>query len=323
MEFYIFTLDNIHCQSCQESIINVLSPIVPSDHVLVDIPEKTVTVAVSSRTDDLKNQILELLYNAGFDVLMVDDCGAPTPPGKSLWGRFWGERKRAKKHHQHCKSCQDEKHHKRSTRNSLSSSDNDELEGVTIVDSSVEKQLYRVMFSIGGMTCAACQNSVSGAINERLPEVTEFGVDLMSKSGMAVVDDKRLVNKIQQIIEEVGYDCEVVEIVPLEKQTDGPKSEKNKLFKISASVGGMTCASCVNAVNEQVKLLPFIKSFNVSLMDNSAEFVISEPKTNVDKIKDAIEDAGYEFSVVGIMPVVTVKSKSRTVNLSVTGMFCG
>ena len=46
MEYYIFALDNIHCQSCQESIVRVLEPIVPSDHVLVDIAEKTVTVAV-------------------------------------------------------------------------------------------------------------------------------------------------------------------------------------------------------------------------------------------------------------------------------------
>lgn len=111
--------------------------------------------------------------------------------------------------------------------------------------------------------------------------------------------------------------------MPLEKQASDPEDEHNKLFKVSASLGGMTCASCVNAVNEQVKLLPFIKSFNVSLMNNSAEFVITEPKVNVDKIKNAIEDAGYEFSVVSIMPVVTVKSQSRTVNLSVTGMFCG
>jgi copper ion binding protein len=323
MEFYIFVLDNIHCQSCQESIVRVLAPIIPSDHVLVDIAEKTVTVAVSTRTEDIKNQIIERLYNAGFDVLMVDDHGAVTPSGNSLWDRLWGKRKRTKKHHEHCKSCQDEKQRRKSTTTSLSEEENGSaLEGVTIVDSTVENQLYRVIFSIGGMTCAACQNSVSAAVSDQLPEVTEFGVDLLTKSGMAVVDDKRLVNRIQQIIEDVGYDCEVIEIVPLEKQARGPADEHHKLFKVSASVGGMTCASCINAVNEQVKLLPFIKSFNVSLMNNSAEFVITEPKVNVDKIREAIEDAGYEFSVVSVMPVVTVKSQSRTVNLSVTGMFC-
>lgn len=327
MEAYILTVDNIHCQSCKDSIIKVLAPLVPEptqDYVLVDIPEGTITVAVQQRNELLKEKIVSALYDAGFDVLLVDAQSLEQQSSNPFMNWIWGK-KRHHKHKEHCTSCQKSKKlfRKSTSHNSGSESDggssDETLQGVKVVSPDDQPMLFRAVFSIGGMTCAACQNSITAAVQENLPEVSEFAVDLMTKSGMAVVSDKRLVNKIQEAVTEVGYDCEVVEVIPL---GSGGNSDEDK-FKVVASIGGMTCASCVNAVLAQVQQLPFVHESNVDLLGHSGVFVITEPKVNVPKLKEAVEDAGYEFEVVSVNPTLAVKSKSRTVNLSVTGMFCG
>jgi copper chaperone CopZ len=62
-------------------------------------------------------------------------------------------------------------------------------------------------------------------------------------------------------------------------------------------VGGMTCRSCVNAVNKEVSAIDGVISVTVDL--NSGEtVVVHEPGVSVDEIKDAIIlEAGME--VVG------------------------
>ena len=324
MECYILTLDNIHCQSCQQSIIRVLAPLVPTpteNYVLVDIPEKTVTIAVPQRNEDIKEKIVCTLYDAGFDVLLVDSHVFELPSAHNgFWDLLWGRHKRQKKHKEHCALCKKNKRHKKSSSSSGDDSSSDTtLQGVKIMDPDTPTPMYRATFSIGGMTCAACQNSITAAVNDTLPDVTEFAVDLFTKSAIAVVSDKRLVNAIQQAVSDVGYDCEVVEVIPIGR---GSTDLEPKKFKVTASLGGMTCASCVNAIKAQVQILPFVQEANITILDNSGEFIITDPKINLPKLQEAVEDAGYEFSLVSVTPTLSIKSKSRTVNLSVTGMFC-
>lgn len=326
MECYILKLDNIHCHSCIDTIQGILAPLVPQptrDFVLIDIQEKTVTVAVPQRNNLLKDNILTKLYDAGFDVLFVDQIKFEKPVhSPSVWDWMWRSHKRHKRHREHCESCQEKVKSSRRKRSDSENSETSEstLGGVKVLGPDSGTPLYRAIFSVGGMTCAACQNAITAAINDELPQVAEFGVDLMTKSAIAVVSDKRLVNSIQNIITDIGYECEVMEVIPMGRSSED--SEDIKKFRVVASIGGMTCASCVTAVREQMELLPFVLEVNIDLLGNSGDFIITEPKINVPKLQEAIEDAGYEFSPVSVTPTMTTKSKARTINLSVTGMFC-
>lgn len=308
MECYVFTLDNIHCHSCKESIVQVLGPLVDPAQVMVNIETQQVTVAVAQRSEELRRALEKTLYNAGFDIIEEDAQTVELEPKPWKW---WSRRRHNKTHHANCEACQVGKSHLQG--NDASDSDSEATE-VKVVDPKEKIQRYRVTFSVGGMTCAACQNSVSEGVKDAVPEVQDFAVDLMTKSAMAIVEDKRLANRIQNAIQDVGYECEILEIVPI--------IEYQNLYKIIASIGGMTCASCVNAIKEQTKILPFVKEAEISLMEKAGVFVIEDQKLNLPKLKEAIEDTGYDFELVSATPNVIVKTQSRTVNLEITGMFC-
>lgn len=326
MEAYILTLDNIHCQSCVDSINKVLAPLLPeptADFVFVNIPERTVTVAVERRNEDVRSRIVDALYNAGFDVMMVD-AQSLDPPSGNFFSRWIGQQKQQKKHREHCTSCQKNKKLFRKTTHDSDSdggtaSGDETLQEVKVFLPDEQPTLYRTVFSIGGMTCAACQNSITVAIEEKLPEVDEFALNVMTKSGVAIVSDKRLVNKIQEIVTETGYDCEIIEVIPIGSSS----SKETERVQVSASIGGMTCSSCVNAILAQVQQLPFVYESSIDLMGHSGLFVIDSTKDNIAKLKEAVENAGYDFEVANVKPTMAVKSKSRTVNLAVSGMFCG
>lgn len=59
-------------------------------------------------------------------------------------------------------------------------------------------------------------------------------------------------------------------------------------------IDGMTCGGCVNSVTNALKQVDGVMGVNVSLADNNAVIDFDDDKTNVDSLKEAIEDAGYD-----------------------------
>lgn len=60
-------------------------------------------------------------------------------------------------------------------------------------------------------------------------------------------------------------------------------------------IEGMSCQHCVKHVKDALEKLDGIKSAKVSLEDKWAEIELSHDVDN-EKIKEAIEDAGYEVT---------------------------
>lgn len=63
--------------------------------------------------------------------------------------------------------------------------------------------------------------------------------------------------------------------------------------KITLKVEGMSCGHCVSAVEGALNQLGVI-SAKVNLESKSVDIEYDEAKTNVEKMKDAIEDQGYD-----------------------------
>jgi copper chaperone len=59
-------------------------------------------------------------------------------------------------------------------------------------------------------------------------------------------------------------------------------------------VAGMTCMGCVNSVTKALNAVPGVNKIEVSLENNQATVTFDEGKTNVDALKNAIEDAGFD-----------------------------
>jgi Cu+-exporting ATPase len=69
------------------------------------------------------------------------------------------------------------------------------------------------------------------------------------------------------------------------------------IYTITLSVGGMTCASCSGGITNALNDLPFVRDCSVSLLSNSATVTV-DGGNHESKVVEAIEDLGYEVSIV-------------------------
>ncbi len=132
----------------------------------------------------------------------------------------------------------------------------------------------QLTFRVEGMTCASCVGRVERALN-KLSGVEQSSVNLATEKVNVTVDAERAAPAdVFEVVEKAGYR-------PVAQRVD-------------IGVGGMTCASCVRRVERAVAKLPGILEVNVNLATNKASVTYIEPAVGVDRISEAIEDAGYE-----------------------------
>jgi copper chaperone len=59
-------------------------------------------------------------------------------------------------------------------------------------------------------------------------------------------------------------------------------------------IHGMTCGGCVNSVTRALKNVEGVEEAKVSLESKQAEVTFDETKTDLQKIGEAVSEAGYE-----------------------------
>ncbi|MGG3799610.1 copper chaperone CopZ [Metabacillus fastidiosus] len=63
---------------------------------------------------------------------------------------------------------------------------------------------------------------------------------------------------------------------------------------ITLNVQGMSCGHCVKAIEGSVGQLEGVNEVNVKLDEALVEVSFNESQVSIDKIKDTIEDQGYD-----------------------------
>ncbi|KJZ78621.1 hypothetical protein HIM_02012 [Hirsutella minnesotensis 3608] len=108
-----------------------------------------------------------------------------------------------------------------------------------------------------------------------------------------------------------------LEGVLVDNDTPGP------LLRASLSIGGMTCAVCVNTITEEVQKHPWITKVTVNLVSNSATVDFTDPERAPD-IVEAIEDLGYDAALDKVINLSEKRqsSEKREVEIKVDGIFC-
>lgn len=327
MKRYILTVDDIHCSSCVEKIRSVISEAMPSSlGSQISIEEKTATVFLPDDVSLDRETLSKKLIDGGFKLVSIDDIDVTEGWFEKLLTNW----KKTKSHKRTCKECQKKQkqkkqNHQMSLRSAFTGSTSSldeqvsttsDLSNVTTLTPDDEKQVeeYRAQFSIGGMSCASCSNSITSVVMSEYPQLLDFAVDLMNASAVAVINDKRLANQIQETIKDTGFTCELVELLPV---------QSSRCWKVVASIGGMTCSSCVNAITSQVESHSFVESVKIDLLSNSATIIVNDIN-RTDSLKEIIEDCGFDYDQVEMKEVrhATIAKRSRTVNLQVVGMFC-
>lgn len=170
--------------------------------------------------------------------------------------------------------------------------------------------------SIGGMTCAACVNAIMDALKGK-QGISELNVDLLGKSGSAIILRYDIGEEIRNTINDIGYECEIIAIKPISKVRNDPTES----YKAVLSIGGMTCASCESAISRSLKSLDYVQSADVSFLIHSA-VVVFMALENIAPIKLAVEESGYECDVMNILPIGSTAQapSTRIVTLKIDGL---
>ncbi|KAD3640425.1 hypothetical protein R6Q59_003224 [Mikania micrantha] len=186
----------------------------------------------------------------------------------------------------------------------------DDLEDVRLLDSyddrsgSVNKGLdktangleeggmRRIQVKVTGMTCAACSNSVEGALMS-LNGVVSASVALLQHKA-DVLFDPNLVKEddVKNAIEDAGFEAEILK----EKSTNRSKPQGTLVGQFT--IGGMTCAACVNSVEGILRKLNGVKRAIVALPTSLGEVEYDPLIISKEEIVNAIEDAGFDASFV-------------------------
>ncbi|KAE8556885.1 hypothetical protein EYB25_001591 [Talaromyces marneffei] len=185
--------------------------------------------------------------------------------------------------------------------------------------------VFHARIAISGMTCGACANSVTETI-QQLDFVKEASVTLLTNSAAVTYTGPREnIDKIIDEIESTGFDATADTVEKATKTAD----QVVPVWEAQFGIGGMTCASCVNAVTNHVKQMDRVKDVNVSLLTNSATVVFSGEQSYSKTICDEIESIGYDASLIDVVQQNKPSSDSRPpsnryiASISINGMSCG
>ncbi|KAL2340172.1 hypothetical protein Fmac_008112 [Flemingia macrophylla] len=182
--------------------------------------------------------------------------------------------------------------------------DSDELEDVRLLDSFDEIDggarriqvadggARRIQVAVTGMTCAACSNSVESALKS-LDGVLSASVALLQNKADVVFNSALLKDEdIKNAIEDAGFEADILP----ESSTVGKMPHGTLVGQFT--IGGMTCAACVNSVEGILRNLPGVRRAVVALATSSGEVEYDPSVISKDDIVNAIDDSGFEASFV-------------------------
>jgi Cu+-exporting ATPase len=186
---------------------------------------------------------------------------------------------------------------------------------------SITLPLFRVTLAIGGMTCAACVNTLTQSLSKK-DWIADVAVQLVNNSAVVEIYDKDRTDDLIVAIEDLGYEATLDSVVGIDQQPTR-KIEASDTWKATISIGGMTCASCSKAITQELKRKTWIREVAVNLVTNSAT-VEFEGKVNEQAIVTAIEDIGYDAQIESVVNLVQDEelSNERTVEIAITGLYC-
>jgi len=141
-----------------------------------------------------------------------------------------------------------------------------------------------VTLEVRGMTCASCVRHVEDALRE-VPGVRSATVNLATERAVVEYDPAQImVGDLVEAVEDAGYQASPAVEAP-------PGAERRRA---TLQIAGISCASCVAAIERALRQVPGVLSASVNLATNQAVVEYAPALAGLDDLRRAVADAGYE-----------------------------
>ena len=139
---------------------------------------------------------------------------------------------------------------------------------------NIKKESYKVV----GMSCSACAKALEKTV-ENIDGVFSQSVNIATEKIQIEYDsDKVKFEHIEKIVKKAGFN--------LLKDT----TYNNLVLKI----GGMSCASCANAINKSINKLDGVENVDVNLATEKVTINYDSSKLKLSQIRNSIEKLGFK-----------------------------
>ena len=200
-----------------------------------------------------------------------------------------------------------------------------------------DEELRIAYIGIEGMHCNSCVKNIEGNIST-LSGVKKIDVSLEEKEGIVTYSPRHTTGKaLERAIGEMGFEATLKRIVDTLTQHEIALSEdrvidnreaetsenvKENSSEVTISVKGMTCQSCVKTIERGMPNHPGVQAIKVSLESEEAVIQYNPLLTDPGKLREAIDDMGFEASVVSPLAPPPSKNEVQSVLINVEGMTC-
>ncbi|KAF9309662.1 ATPase Cu transporting protein 7B [Podila horticola] len=174
---------------------------------------------------------------------------------------------------------------------------------------SEKPSLFRASLTINGMFCASCTSKVE-ALLRSLPKVIHSSVTVALATGNAQFEYQSdtlnntsgslTTNSIADKIRDLGFEADHIKI---EKIQDDNQSIMTAIDNTATTtttrldISGMTCASCVSAIESTLMGLQGIHQVQVNLLAKSGVIIHDPTVIGVRDLISAVEDTGFDVSL--------------------------
>ncbi|CAH0712779.1 unnamed protein product, partial [Brenthis ino] len=197
------------------------------------------------------------------------------------------------------------------------------------------------LISVIGMTCQSCVNTIEGSLKE-MPGVIHSNVSLSDNTALVKFSPNAVTPKqIADAIYSMGFDVNIISVDGKEQteikqsnseegsgdtvkispaksrsQQNGTISPTTEISRCTLEVRGMTCASCVAAIEKHCAKLNGVHSIVIALLAAKAEVRYEPSKISAIAVAESISELGFPAELI------SDSGAPRDLTVLIKGMTC-